>query len=196
MSDILCVTNRRLCGEDFILRIEKIAAARPQGIILREKDISADEYGRLAEKVIRICDKYGTQCILHSFTDVAMNLGHTAIHLPLHILRATSESDRKFFKILGASCHSAEDAIEAERLGCTYITAGHVFETDCKKGLKGRGPEFIREVSSRVSIPVYAIGGISAENISDVRGAGAKGACVMSGIMTCEDVAEYLGKLR
>lgn len=85
-----------------------------------------------------------------------------------------------------------EDALEAESLGCTYITAGHIFETDCKKGLPGRGLAFLRNVCVSVSIPVYAIGGIHDGNIAAVRGAGAKGACIMSGLMQCEDVKEYL----
>ena len=47
-----------------------------------------------------------------------------------------------------------------------------------------------------MKIPVYAIGGISSENIKAVKNAGAKGICVMSGTMMCEDVEEYLGEFR
>ena len=56
MSDILCVTNRALCAEDFLLRVEKIAAARPGGIILREKDLSEGEYKALARQVMAMDD--------------------------------------------------------------------------------------------------------------------------------------------
>lgn len=192
MSDILCITNRSLCGEDFLTRIDKIAAARPAGIILREKDLSEDEYVKLACAVLDICGKYGTTCILHRFVGAAVKLGWSEIHLPLHILRGMSGEDRAKFTTLGASCHSAEDAIEAERLGCTYITAGHVFATDCKKGIPGRGLDFLKDVCGSVSIPVYAIGGISACNIADVRKCGASGACVMSGTMVCGNVVKYL----
>ena len=192
MSDILCVTNRSLCSEDFLERIEKIAAAHPKGIILREKDLAEDVYKELAKDVLDICKKHRTPCILHSFVKVSLELECKEIHLPLHILRTLSEEEKKKFKVLGASCHSVEDAIEAERLGCTYITAGHVFETDCKKGLPGRGLGFLKNVCESVSIPVFAIGGISTDNIIDIRKAGAKGACVMSGAMICKDVEAYL----
>ena len=94
--------------------------------------------------------------------------------------------------MIGVSCHSVEDAVAAEERGCTYITAGHVFDTDCKKGLPGRGLEFLQKVCKSVSIPVYAIGGIGSENINAVRAAGAAGACVMSGTMVCTDVKKYL----
>lgn len=195
MSDIIVVTNRHLCRGDFRLRMEKIAQAHPAGIILREKDMEQEQYKELAASVHNICKKQGTLCILHNFVEIAEDLGATAIHLPLSVLRKLSKEKKEKFTVLGSSCHSVEDAREAEALGCTYITAGHIFETNCKKGLPGRGVLFLREVCESISIPVYAIGGISAENIQEIRTTGAAGACVMSGPMVCEDVAEYLKML-
>lgn len=194
MCNILCITNRSLCKEDFLSRIEKIASAKPKGIILREKDLTEKEYKDLAIKVIEICKRYNTSCILHTFTSVALELKHPYIHLPLNILEDVTTEEKEKFKVLGASCHSAEDAVKAENLGCTYITAGHIFDTDCKKGLPGRGLKFLKKVCESVEIPVYAIGGISRENIAQVKKAGAKGICVMSGVMMCENVKEYLGE--
>lgn len=189
MSDILCVTSRNLCREDFLVRIERIAVCRPAGIILREKDMPQTEYHALAKQVMRICAEHGVECILHSFVDTAIDLHAKAIHLPLHILRSMTGEQKSKFRIIGASCHSVEDALEAQALGCSYITAGHVFDTDCKKGLPGRGLRFLRDVCSAVQIPVYGIGGIDTGNISEVRKAGASGACLMSSLMVSEDVA-------
>ena len=188
MSDILCVTNRKLCREDFLTRIERIAACHPAGIILREKDMNPADYKELAAAVMGICEQHGVKCILHSFTDAAISLHAQAIHLPLHLLREMSQEQKSRFTDLGASCHNVEDALEAQTLGCTYITAGHVFETDCKKGLPGRGLDFLRNVCAAVDIPVYGIGGIDADNINLVRDAGASGACLMSSLMISEDV--------
>lgn len=188
MSDILCVTNRKLCQEDFLARIERIAACHPAGIILREKDMKLEDYKEMAAAVMEICEQHGVKCILHSFTDVASSLHADAIHLPLHLLREMSQEQKAHFTILGASCHSVEDALQAQALGCTYITAGHVFETDCKKGLPGRGLDFLQNVCTAVDIPVYGIGGIDADNIALVRNAGASGACLMSSLMATEDV--------
>lgn len=195
MFDILIVTNRKLCRENFSERIEKIAAAHPAGIILREKDLTEDEYERLAVKTLEICRKNETPCILHTLQSVAAKLDCSSLHLPLNTLRSLSDEEKASFSTLGASCHSVEDAIEAEKLGCTYITAGHIYDTDCKKGLPGRGTEFLKSVCDSVSIPVYAIGGICPENIAEIRSAGASGACVMSGAMVCDDVQKYLNEL-
>ena len=192
MSDILCVTNRKLCREDFLTRMERIAACHPAGIILREKDRNPEDYEELAAAVMEICEQHGVRCILHSFPDVAISLQAGAIHLPLHLLRELSQEQKAHFEVLGASCHSVEDALEAQSLGCTYITAGHVFETDCKKGLPGRGLDFLRNVCDAVDIPVYGIGGIDADNIVLVREAGASGACLMSSPMVTENVSGLL----
>lgn len=192
MSDILCVTQRALCGDGFLPQLTRIASAAPAAIILREKDLPEADYVRLAEQVLAICRKAQVPCVLHTYADAAARLGAGALHMPLPLLRALRPEQKAQFPVLGASCHSPSEAVEAERLGCTYITAGHVFATDCKKGLPPRGLDFLREVCAAVSIPVYAIGGITAERMPQVWKAGAAGACVMSGLMRCDDPVRFL----
>lgn len=192
MSDLICITNRKLCSNNFSDQIEMIASAHPKAIVLREKDLSEKEYEQLARQVMQICQKHGTQCILHSFSNVATALGATAVHMPLPLLQKMTTQEKSHFQIIGASCHSLEEAKEAQDLGCTYITAGHIFLTDCKKGLPGRGLPFLEEICKTVRIPVYAIGGISSQNIESVRKTGAAGACIMSGFMRCKTVEEIM----
>lgn len=192
MSDIICVTNRNICTEDFLTRIERIAGARPGGIILREKDLCEDTYKILAEQVLAICKKHETPCTLHTFINSAARLGADRIHLPLHVLRNMDDREKSKFSIIGASCHSPKEAVEAEMLGCNYITAGHVFNTDCKKGMPGRGLAFLRQVCDSVAIPVYAIGGIDSFNYNDVCKAGAAGACIMGSFMQCRNVKKFM----
>ena len=102
-----------------------IASAHPKAIVLREKDLSEKEYEQLARQVMQICQKNGTQCILHSFSNVAIALGAVAVHMPLPLLQKMTPQEKSHFQIIGASCHSLEEAKEAQDLGCTYITAGH-----------------------------------------------------------------------
>lgn len=195
MFNLICVTNRKLCTEDFLVRLEKIAAAHPSAIILREKDLSPEEYRLLAEQTVTICKKHDVLCILHGFADIAACHGG-AVHLPMHTLRSLSETEKSCFTTIGASCHSVEEAVEAQQLGCTYVTAGHVFDTDCKKDLPGRGTDFLHKVCQSVSIPVYAIGGVNIDNFKLTIEAGAAGVCVMSGGMTCQNPQEYFNSFR
>lgn len=184
MFDIICVTSRKLCNTDFLTRIEEIASSHPAGIILREKDLSEADYALLAEQVLEICQRYDTPCILHNFYQIAIRLGCRRIHLPLPVLGALTDGEKAAFDIIGASCHSMEDALSAVQLGASCVTAGHIFDTYCKKGLPGRGIPFLKDLCASVPIPVYAIGGISLANIASVKEAGAAGACMMSSFMT------------
>ncbi|MGN1409827.1 MAG: thiamine phosphate synthase [Eubacteriales bacterium] len=195
MSDIICVTNKNLCADDFLNRIDGIAQAGVKAVILREKELCEEEYFSLAREVKRICDQRGVTFIPHSFTTTAKNLGCNALHIPLGALKELDEIEKTHFDILGTSVHSVDDALKAQSLGCTYLVAGHIFETDCKKGLVGRGLNFLGEVCRAVDIPVYAIGGINEKNIGSVRNAGACGVCVMSSLMCAEDVRGYLREL-
>ena len=101
---------------------------------------------------------------------------------------ATTSSDgfrRKYphIKRIGTSIHSVEDAVFAESHGADYITAGHIFTTDCKKGLPGRGIDWLKSICNAVSIPVYAIGGISDANVSMLYDCNISGYCMMSASM-------------
>ena len=181
---VICVTNRHLCEKSLARQVEIVCKFHPKAIILREKDLPEDEYIILANEVLDICTKNGVECILHFYPNVAKKLKCNAIHLPLFKLRE-NRANLSEFKIIGTSVHSVEEAIEAQNLGATYISAGHIFATDCKKGVPPRGLEFLKEVCQAVNIPVYAIGGIklSDEQIKLITDCGAAGGCIMSGMM-------------
>lgn len=196
MFKIICVTDRRNCCEDYLLRIEKIAAAKPDRVIFREKELIGIDYTRFASMSMKICRKYDTPCSIHSYTAIAEKLNAKDIHLPMVVLRSFPDYIRNEFQVVGASVHSSAEAAEAENLGADYVVAGHIFETQCKFGLEPRGLDFLKSICSSVSIPVYAIGGIKPENIDSVRNAGASGACIMSGLMTCKDPEKYINELR
>ena len=168
---------------------------------LEKKDLPEDEYKALAKNILDICKAYDVLCILHTYWKAALELGHDAIHLPLPLLRELSAESQKHlqsqnstisqnfhvtdFHRIGTSVHSVEDAMEAERLGATYVTAGHIFTTDCKKGLPPRGLDFLKNVCDAVTIPVYGIGGIKfdPQQWNSLKKQGACGGCIMSGMM-------------
>jgi thiamine-phosphate pyrophosphorylase len=184
-KNMIAVTNRHLCKRDFLAQIEYLASTQIEAIVLREKDLSQKEYSELAKAVLEICQKHNKKCILHSFVPVARELDCPYIHLPLPLLLQYGEL--KDFTEIGTSVHSVEDALLACNAGSTYLTAGHIFETDCKKGLPGRGLSFLQDVCSAVNVPVYAIGGITPSNLSLVMDKGAAGGCIMSRAMTSPD---------
>lgn len=206
---IIAVTSRKLCRRPFLEQIERICEYRPKGIILREKDLDENEYTLLAKQVLDITRRYRIPCILHTYVRTARMLHCPAIHLPLPLLREyagllrgyagqalPSDVHRQqteppdadcpgYFREVGCSVHHCNEAAEAVRLGATYLTAGHIYSTDCKKGVPPRGLSFLREICQSVSVPVYAIGGIRLDGtqLQEIRDCGAAGGCVMSGMM-------------
>ena len=182
--NVVAVTNRTLCERPFMEQIERVCQMHPKALILREKDLSESEYEELALKVLKICKRYQVPCILHSYVEVARRLQHPYIHLPLFLLRKYSGELDDFLEV-GSSVHAKEEAIEAQKLGASYLSVGHIYTTDCKKGLPPRGLNFLREVCTNVEIPVYAIGGIHAGTgqIQEVMECGASGGCIMSEMM-------------
>lgn len=191
LNRLVCITNRHLFEHietaggqpSFLARLEQIAAAHPAAIVLREKDMEEGAYEVLARDVQRICRRHQVPFIAHTYAGVAAQLGADALHLPLPLLRRLRESGAALPAYLGTSCHSLEDVREAERLGCSYLIAGHIYATTCKPGLPPRGLAFLREVTAAAELPVYAIGGITPARLKKVREAGAAGGCAMSSLM-------------
>ena len=95
---IIAVSNRKLCERPFLEQIERVCQVKPQEIILREKDLSEEEYRILSEEVLSVCKKYEIPCILHKFWKTALELECTSVHLPLPELRKLPEDVKEQFQ--------------------------------------------------------------------------------------------------
>lgn len=188
---LFLITNRKLCKDDFLSRINQLAKGKPDAIVLREKDLNQMEYEELALKVKAICDKNDVAFIVNQNIDIATKLRTCGIHLSMKDLKLHHNKISCFTRV-GASVHSVEEAKEAQILGATYLIAGHIFPTECKKNLHPRGLPFLKSVCEAVEIPVLAIGGITLEKVSEILKMGAYGSCIMSEAMTCENPDKFL----
>ncbi|OFO27905.1 thiamine phosphate synthase [Fusobacterium sp. HMSC064B11] len=194
------ITNRKLCeNENLERQIEKIFSAYKKKIFLenfeivaltlREKDLYKNEYLNLVKKIYPICKRYRIDLILHQNYDLNLDKKYKIeeIHLSYDNFKSLNKNIReeliKKYKKIGVSIHSVDEAKEVENLGATYVVAGHIFETDCKKDLEPRGLNFIKELSSILTIPIFTIGGINKENSHLAINSGAFGVCMMSSLM-------------
>lgn len=126
LNRLVCITNRHLFEHigtaggqpPFLARLERIAAAHPAAIVLREKDMEEGAYEALAREVQRICRRHQVPFIAHTFVGAAKRLHADGLHLPLPLLRTMRQEGRALPGRLGTSCHSLEDVREAEQLGC------------------------------------------------------------------------------
>ena len=194
------ISNRKLCeNENLEKQIEKIFSAYERKIILknfdivaltlREKDLNKNKYLKLIEKIYPICQKYKINLILHQNYDLNLDDKYKidGIHLSYSIFKSLNQNIKaeliKKYKRIGVSIHSLEEAKDVESLGASYVIAGHIFKTDCKKGLEPRGLKFVKDLSSTLTIPIFAIGGIDEKKSLSVINSGAFSVCMMSNLM-------------
>lgn len=183
----IVITNRHLVQGDFLKQLEKVTKLHPHALILREKDLTDDAYESLAKKVFDLCKREDITFFLHTKIEIARKIGCQNIHLSIPVLKGLSETEKKAltedFCEISISCHSMEDVEIAMVGGATQIILGTIFETECKKGVLGKGVEFVREICQKCPLPVYAIGGMNLQRLPLVIDAGAAGCCMMSGFM-------------
>lgn len=187
--DVIGVTNRVLCS-NFLKRIAEIKEnVNLKYLILREKDLSNSDLENLALKVKNILKDSNIKLIINNNIKVSKNIGASGVQLSFNKIKELNIKELNL--IVGVSVHSLEEAIISEKLGASYIIYGHVFETDCKKGLKPRGVNELKEICSKINIPVYAIGGINKNNYKDVINVGVQGFAIMSSLMENKEL-DYL----
>ena len=190
----IVITNRHLVQGDFLKQLEKVTKLRPHALILREKDLTDDAYESLAKKVFDLCKREDITFFLHTKIEIARKIGCQNIHLSIPVLKGLSETEKKAltedFCEISISCHSMEDVEIAMAGGATQIILGTIFETECKKGVLGKGVEFVREICQKCPLPVYAIGGMNLQRLPLVIDAGAAGCCMMSGFMRYTQTVE------
>lgn len=182
----MLITNRTLAESDLETKIEAACASGVRLVQLREKDLKGQSLLFLAQSLRTITTHYGATFIVNSRLDIALAAEADGLHLPEQALPARTIR-QLFTSLLGRSVHDIAGAMEAEQSGADYLLFGHIFET-ASKTTDARGLHALEEVCKSVSIPVYAVGGITPERASMCLKAGAFGVAVMNGVMSASNV--------
>ena len=170
--------------------LEKLIAAEIDIVQLRGKNRSLDELSALAEKLLTM--SANIPLIANDHAEIARRVEVQGVHVGQD--DATIEKVRAQIKrpiVVGKSTHSIEQAVAAEREGADYIGFGPIFSTPTKPDYSPIGLAQIREVHERVSVPIFCIGGIKSENLTQVIAAGAKRVVIVSGLLQAHNIAEY-----
>lgn len=196
MKPLICVSQKSVCAEDFFVRAEKILQQDVFAFILREKELSREEYKALVLKLLPIAKQYPTPFFLNGDFALACELG-LGVQIPFQKYQELTKSPVP----VGISIHSTEEAeyiiMQPKNIVVSHIVAGHIFATDCKKGLAARGLDFLASVCRVINkkIPVFGIGGIIPENMPALKKAGANGGAIMSSCMKAPDIEALLAEL-
>ena len=179
---------------------EQVREALDAGITmlqLREKYLSEEDFLREALSIRKLTERYHVPLIINDSLYVAINSGADGIHigqsdLPAREVRAKLGPD----KILGVTAKTVAQALEAEKAGADYLGSGAVFPSPTKTEAIPMSRETLTAICQSVSIPVVAIGGINASNLSTLAGTGIAGAAIISGIFGQPDIGAAVRELR
>ena len=195
---LYAVTDQAWVGKQTLLeQIEDALKGGATIVQLREKKLDEDSFVKEAVQVRDLCHKYNVPLIINDNVDVALKSGADGVHVgiedaPVAEIRKRVPADF----IIGATCKTVEQAKAAEVAGADYMGVGAVFPSPTKTNAVRITNEQLREIVSSVSIPAVAIGGISYENICEIKGSSVSGVAVVSAIFGAEDIEKATALLK
>ena len=198
LSKLYLITDRHQTGGRELLQV--IGEALEGGVRmvqLREKDLSGKALYALAMQVRKLTSSYGAKLLINDRIDIAMAVNADGVHLPSNSF--TPKDARNLLgreRLIGVSSHSEEEAVRAEKEGADFISFSPVYYTASKAAYgKPQGIERLKAVCNKIDLPLFALGGIVAENISDVMSTGAYGVAMISALVAADDVKKSTEQL-
>ncbi|MCH5210773.1 MAG: thiamine phosphate synthase [Oscillospiraceae bacterium] len=187
---LYAVTDRTwLNGRPLAYDVEKALNGGVTMLQLREKNMEFKELVRVAVELKSLCKRYNVPLIINDNVYAAKEADADGVHLGQNDM-SPSEA-REILgndKIIGVTAKTVEQAKKAESDGADYLGSGAVFGTSTKHDAKKMEMDTLKNITTSVNIPVVAIGGITAENVSELAGAGIAGTAVVSGIFAMDDI--------
>ncbi len=181
---LYAVTDRSWTKNDTLYhQVEEALKGGVTFLQLREKDLNTENFLQEAEEMKKLCAAYRVPFVINDNVEIARTVGADGVHvgqddMPAWKVREILGED----KIIGVSAQTVEQAIKAEKDGADYLGVGAVFPTSSKADAVEVEHATLRDICAAVQIPVVAIGGISAENVSQLAGTGIDGIAVISAI--------------
>jgi thiamine-phosphate pyrophosphorylase len=185
------VTDRHQTGgRPLVALLAQAVGAGLRAIQLREKDLGTRELLALCRELLSLARRSGARVLLNDRLDLVLAAGADGVHLradslPVSIARQLLGPHR----LIGVSAHSVEEVARAEADGADFVVLGPIYETASKMRY---GPAIglspLAEATQGRRIPVFAIGGVTASRVPELRKAGAAGAAVISAVLGADSV--------
>ena len=195
---LYAVTDRSWLGEHTLKeQVEEAIRGGATFIQLREKELDQEHFLEEAKELKELCGRYGVPFVVNDNVEIAKEIGADGVHVGQSDMEAMDV--RAILgpeAIIGVSAQTVEQALLAEKHGADYLGVGAVCPTGSKADAVEVNHETLREICRAVKIPVIAIGGISPENVMELKGTGICGIAVISAIFAQKDIREAAGRLR
>lgn len=162
-------------GDAVMHGIERACRRGIRLIQLRLPGWPLDRLARLARSARNLCQTYGARLLIHSDWRLAGVLGLDGVHLPAALAAGLSERPLPADRWLGVSCHDAAELAQALRIGADFATLSPVYETPDHAQATPLGWERFADLVAAAALPVFALGGLEADDIDAARMSGAQG---------------------
>jgi len=188
--NLYLITDRKGCaGRPFLTVVEEALKGGVKAVQLREKDLPGRDLYEAAQEMRELTQRYGAKLFINDRVDIALAVEADGVHLGVRSIPVTQA--RRLLgaaRLIGVSCHCREGAFAAREMGADFITYGPVFFTPSKAAYgEPLGIAELREVTSILQIPVFAIGGIKSQSAQEIVSAGAHGIALISAILAADD---------
>lgn len=195
--DLYPVTSEKLsAGRTNLEILRAIIEGGARIVQLRDKECSTRALLQMAERFRVETARAGVLLIINDRIDVALAVEADGVHLGQDDLPIAAARRIAPELIVGASTHSLEEALRAEREGADYVNIGPIFATQTKEGVSSfLGPKAIGEIAPSLSVPFTVMGGIKPSNLDRVLEQGARRIALVTAVTQAADVVEAVRSL-
>jgi len=186
----LVTDRRRTAGRSLVSVVGRAVRAGARAVQVRERDLTVRELHALATDIQR--EVPTAALFINDRVDLALALPSRGVHLrenslPTSVVRGLLQPGQW----LGRSVHSIDGVVAAEREGADFVVMGPIYDTPSKREYgPPLGLRLLEAAAQRVRVPIFAIGGITADRAREVRQAGGFGVAVMSSILSAPNVEQ------
>lgn len=188
-AGLYVVTSEAMsAGRTTIEVITKVLDAGVMLVQLREKDLNAMQFRRLAGKARELTVRYNALLIINDHLDVAIDVGADGVHLGQEDMAIADARAVAPDMVIGASSHSIEEAVSAEKAGASYVNIGPLFPTGTKQWHGAfLGVDGLKRIAPHLSVPFTVMGGIKKKHIPGLIDAGAETIALVTEVTAAPD---------
>ncbi len=195
---LYAVTDRHWTGEKNLIQQTKEAIKGGATFVqIREKNLGEQKFKEEAIQLKKLCGKHKIPFVVNDNVQLAKKIDADGVHIgqdDMEILEARKILGEQ--KIIGVSAQTVEEAMLAEKQGADYLGVGAVFQTGSKDDAVNVSLKTLNEICKAVKIPVVAIGGITKDNVHELKGSGICGISVISAIFAQKDIKKATEDLK
>lgn len=195
MLKLYAITDRSYNNAPLYQQVEQALLGGVTMIQLREKDLDDKQFLQEAISIKELCHHYNVPLIINDNLDIAIASQADGIHIGQDDISIDIVKKRFPNKIIGVTAHNLNEALIAQKTGATYLGMGAVFSSSTKTNTTPLAIADLKNITSIIDIPIVAIGGITYDNIDQLKDSGIAGVAIVSAVFNNDDITLSTKKL-